>query len=310
MKLIEKLRANLPVLLYGLTPPRLSKTPQEAELIAQRQLSRLEGLNFDGLVVYDLQDESDRAQDRPFEFSGCYAPERYYKEFLKARYEAVLYKAVSHLSHEKLAEFLHATSANPLVFVGAASSKTRTLTSLSQAYETKKALKKNGCLGGIAISERHSTKFDEDHRVAKKILGGCEFFVTQAVFDAVKTKKFLDDYAMLSIKKVPIIFTFTPIGSFKSLEFIKWLGVSIPKFVEEQIFGDGEDRALERSARFCTDVFKFLRAYADAKGIVVGANIESISTKKSEIECSLELLKNFAPLVYKGFEKSYVEYCI
>lgn len=298
LTLSEKLRRNRPVLLYGLTPPRLSKPPEEARQIAARQLARLAHARFDGLVIYDLQDESDRASDRPFAFDGCYAPERYWREFLGAPCDAVIYKAISQLRGGELADFMNAVAPNAAVFVGAASSKTPVKTTLAQAYELKRTLKKSLCLGGIAISERHSTKLDEDHRVAKKILAGCEFFITQAVFDAQKAKRFLDDYAMLSIKKVPLIFTFTPVGSRKSLDFAKWLGVSVPSFVEERIFGAGEEGALERSARFCADAFAFLRAYAAGKGLVVGANVESISARRAEIERSVALLGEFAELVY------------
>ena len=123
MTLIEKLRQNRPVLLYGLTPPRLSKSPEEVRQIAARQLARLANARFDGLVIYDLQDESDRASERPFEFSGCYAPERYWREFLGAPCDAVIYKAISQLRTAELADFMSAVAPNAAVFVGAASSK-------------------------------------------------------------------------------------------------------------------------------------------------------------------------------------------
>ena len=83
------------IVLYGLTPPKISLSQSEASEIAQRQLQRLEGIKIDGLVIYDLQDESNRnSQNRTFEFVRTIKPEIYAKDYLQNRYEAVIYKAV------------------------------------------------------------------------------------------------------------------------------------------------------------------------------------------------------------------------
>lgn len=44
------------VLLYGLTPPKLRTEESKIKTIAQKQIERINGLDIDGLVLYDIQD--------------------------------------------------------------------------------------------------------------------------------------------------------------------------------------------------------------------------------------------------------------
>ena len=48
------------VLLYGTTPPRLGTPEAEVDTAAGKLAARLAGLPLDGLVVYDIQDETGR----------------------------------------------------------------------------------------------------------------------------------------------------------------------------------------------------------------------------------------------------------
>ena len=55
-------------LLFAVTPPRLTTSPREAAEIGRITLQRLRPLAIDGLVLYDIDDESDRNPDeRPFQ---------------------------------------------------------------------------------------------------------------------------------------------------------------------------------------------------------------------------------------------------
>src|SRR3954469_17260640 len=68
-------RAQHGVLLYGMTPPRLTTTPERADEIAEATLTRLEVVNPDGLIIYDVDAESDRSPDpRPFPFMPMMDP--------------------------------------------------------------------------------------------------------------------------------------------------------------------------------------------------------------------------------------------
>lgn len=284
------------IVLYGLTPPKISLSHDEAKEIALRQLSRLEGIKIDGLVIYDLQDESNRnSSNRTFEFVRTIKPEIYAKDYLQNRYEAVIYKAVGNYDKNEFKEFLINHSDAVSVFVGASSAIDTPKLSLNDAYKMKKEIASNLTLGGICIPERHTKKQDEDLRVASKRVKGCEFFITQAVYDIETAKKFLDDFAKLGIKNTPIIFTFTPCGNEKTYEFMQWLGISVSNLSKNRIF-DSDD-ALESSVKLSLDMFEFLYKYGTAKGISVGANIESISTRKVEIDASIRLLKGIIAII-------------
>lgn len=77
LNLSEKIRANLSgILLYDLTPPKLNLSVSEAKNLAQIQLERLRDIEIDGLVIYDLQDESARNKaKRTFELNKTLASE-------------------------------------------------------------------------------------------------------------------------------------------------------------------------------------------------------------------------------------------
>src|SRR5262249_50607494 len=77
-------------------------------------------------------------------------------------------------------------------------------------------------------------KLDEDERLFGKHAAGCRFFISQTVFDASSTKSLLSDYALrfarAHLAPVPFILSFSPCGSLKTMEFMKWLGISFPRW--------------------------------------------------------------------------------
>ncbi|WP_279062488.1 methylenetetrahydrofolate reductase [Campylobacter lanienae] len=286
------------IILYGLTPPKISLSEDKAKEIALKQLQRLEGIKIDGLVIYDLQDESSRNSDnRTFEFVRTINPEIYAKDYLQNRYESVIYKAVGNYDKSEFRDFLLSHSNAISVFVGASSASDTPRLALNEAYKMKKEIANTLTLGGICIPERHMKKNNEDLRVASKRVKGCEFFITQAVYDIETSKKFLDDFAVLGIKNTPIIFTFTPCGNEKTFEFMQWLGISISELSKRRIFDSNDP--LENSVKLSLDMFEFLYKYGLTKGVSVGANVESISTRKVEIEASIKLLKGIISIIEK-----------
>src|SRR2546430_16077858 len=67
-----------PVFLYGTTPPRSGATAAQVSEATEKLAARVRPLALDGLVVYDIQDESGRTrQPRPFPFIGTLDPRRY-----------------------------------------------------------------------------------------------------------------------------------------------------------------------------------------------------------------------------------------
>ncbi len=291
------------IILYGITPPKVNHTEDEIKTIAQKHIERISKLNVDGLVLYDIQDESDRTDEkRPFPFIKTINPCEYSKNYLQElTTPRIVYRAVGNYTAEKFSSWLEETSKTQVhsVFVGAASHEQQNNITLKEAYKLKREVNDNLCLGGIAIPERHSKKEDEHLRIYSKRNESCEYFITQCVYDLHAAKVFLTDYAKHAkdnnYEMVPIIFTLTPCGSSKTLDFMKWLGINVPNYLEEDLKESGD--ILESSVKLSRDIFEDLYKYGKRKGIPIGCNIESIAIRKAEIEASIELLNEVRKII-------------
>ena len=298
--LIDRLASPAPDLsFYGLAPPKLGTDPARLAAIVEAQTARLRKLAPDALVVYDLQDESDRqASARPFPFLPTISPAVYAHESLGAlAIPKIVYRCVVRDTPESLSRWLAAPPPDGVVaprlavLVGAPTSRAPTGLALNDAYGIARPFGADWWIGGIAIAERHARRGDEHERLVQKAAAGCRFFVTQAVYDAAATKSLLSDYAralrQAGRAPVPIIFTFSPCGSPTTLELLKWLGIAFPRWLENEL-RDARD-ILDTSLRLCRETWRDVLGFARAKGLPVGVNVESISIRKEEVEASAAL---------------------
>lgn len=287
------------ICLYGFAPPKQATPAEQLEGIVQQQTERLRSLPADGLIVYDIQDEAERASTpRPFPFLPTLDPHRYAHESLKdLSMPKIVYRCVSRDTPAEFIQWLkRASVAAPSwisVLVGAPSNHSGVTLTLTDAYALARQHAPDLLLGGIAIAERHAKSVDEHQRIVSKTEKGCRFFVTQAVYDVTSTKTLLSDYALAVRAKgdipLPIILTFSPCGSLKTLSFIQWLGVSVPRWLENELRFAADP--LTKSLELCERVFAEVWDFAQEKGIPLGVNVESVSTRKVEIEASLELFQ-------------------
>ena len=236
------------ICLYGFAPPKQATPMDQLEAIVAQHVVRLGSLPVDGLIIYDIQDETERiSTERPSRLS---------------------------------------------VLVGAPSNRSRAGLSLMDAYALARQHTPDLLLGGIAIAERHARRLDEHERLLAKTEQGCRFFVTQAVYDVASTKSLLSDYALAVRSKgavpLPIILTFSPCGSQKTLAFMKWLGIAFPRWLENELRLAADP--LAKSVELCERIFAEVWEYARDKDIPLGVNVESVSIRKTEIEASVELL--------------------
>jgi 5,10-methylenetetrahydrofolate reductase len=129
--------------------------------------------------------------------------------------------------------------------------------------------------------------------VLTKLSQGCSFFISQAVYAVTSTKNLLSDLHYRctrdGIAVPPVLVTLSPCGSLKTLEFMRWLGVSVPRWLENDLKHSAD--ILETSVRVSVNLFEELWLYARDKGFPLGANIESVSLGKAEIEASVEMTK-------------------
>ncbi|WP_027857571.1 methylenetetrahydrofolate reductase [Marinobacterium jannaschii] len=287
------------VYFIGTCPPKKSTEMAQVNEIADKLLARLGQLDYDGLIVYDIQDESSRIDSpRPFPFAHTHDP-RMYSRLLrdKSNTPVITYKSVSQRNREDFNEWLseawYTYGVRDIVMVGSPSSDGDIKLSLNDAYDVLAEHQQPFHLGGVTIAERHAVKGDEHQRLSRKVEQGCDFFVSQAVYNPQATIDLLSSYARECREKgeAPkrVILTFTPCGSAKTLEFMEWLGISIPVATRYRIL-DAQD-PLAESIRVCRNSLDQILEAVISLGIPLGLNIESLTNRKDEIDASIRLYK-------------------
>ncbi|MFT5708492.1 MAG: 5,10-methylenetetrahydrofolate reductase [Oceanospirillaceae bacterium] len=287
------------VYFVGTTPPRAEVAVNEMQTIADKLLDRLTSIDYDGLVVYDIQDESSRTDvARPFPFKATY-DSRVYAQVLseKSQHPTITYKSVSARSESEFNQWLTQAwteyGIRNIVLVGSPSSNGVIKLPLKEAYSTLAQHQHNFNLGGVAIAERHHKKGDEHIRMHEKSVQGCNFFITQAVYNADATIDLLQQYSALckDQKVTPnrVILTFSPCGSEKTLDFMQWLGISTPSAVKTRILS--ADDSLAESINICEENLQKILTYCLNLDIPLGLNIESLTNRKEEIDAAIKLFK-------------------
>lgn len=281
--------------IFAITPPRRSTPAERLPAIALATMERLSQLDLDGLVIYDIDDESSRNPvERPFPFSPTVDPSEYRADHLQSwRTPVVVYRAVGKYQREDLRTWIgEQDPAQTLtVMVGAASSGTTPAVSLTDAQTMRAELKPDLLLGGVAIPERHSRRENEHLRLIAKQEAGCRFFVTQVVYDLNAAKNLVSDYRYecdsRGLDPVPIVFTFSVCGSMKTLEFLRWLGVDVPRWIENDLrhATDPLAASLEQAVATAIELVDYCRRL----GVPFGLNVESVSIRREEIVASVAL---------------------
>src|SRR3954447_23989854 len=293
--LLRIARRDTALLLFGMTPPRRSSTFAERQRIADVTLERLMPLDLDGLIIYDIADEADRNTDeRPFPYLPTVDPADFYSDHLSEwAGPVIVYRCVGKYSRADIESWLFAQQPARVasVFVGAPSGSAPVLTDLPGAQELWSRVRPQLLLGGVAIPERHSARQQEHQRLIAKQTRGCSFFVTQVVYDVNAAKDLVSDYCYgcldAGIEPVPLIFTLSVCGSLKTLEFLRWLGVDVPRWMENALAHAGD--TLSESYEQCVATAHELATFCARLKVPYGFNIESVSNRRAEIETTVRL---------------------
>ncbi len=286
--------------LFAVTPPRQSTPAERLPEIARATIDRLAPIPLDGLVLYDIDDESSRnPAERPFPFSPTVDPADYRTNHLgEWPTPAVVYRAVSKYQPDELRAWI--ADQDPgrtlTVLVGAASSGARPQLSLAEAQAITAEVNPELLFGGVAIPERHSRRENEHLRLIAKQEAGCRFFVTQVVYDLNAAKNLVSDYRYecesRGLARVPIVFTFSVCGSMKTLEFLRWLGVDVPRWIENDLRHSANtlEASFEQAEATAVELIDFCRRL----DVPFGLNVESVSIRREEIEASVRLADQLA----------------
>ncbi|MEU1462619.1 5,10-methylenetetrahydrofolate reductase [Streptomyces sp. NPDC005727] len=294
--------ADSGVLLFGITPPRLSNTPERIREITAATLARLESLDVDGLALYDIDDESDRnPAQRPFPYLPTIDPAAYHADYLgKWNRPVVVYRCVGKYSQTELRTWLRTADADRLlgVFVGASSKGKAVRTGLSEAQDLRRDVRPDLLLGGVAITER-----PEEHlRLVAKQVAGCAYFISQVIYSADAAKSMVSDYYYAcrerDLEPRPVLFTLSVCGSVKTLAFLQWLGVDVPRWLENSL--RHADDTLAESYQHCLANARDLIAFCRKLGMPFGFLVESVSIRKVEIDASVALAHELSRLLGRG----------
>lgn len=291
---------------YGITPPKLSFPEERRQKAALAQTERIRELPVDALVVYDLQDESSRTDvKRPFPFLQAVDPLEYAYDYLAAvEKPKIVYRSVSALDAGALRNWLARLERErgAVVLVGAPSQSQAVHFGLSEAYRLRAEEFALVPLGGVVIAERHETRGGEDERVLRKQERGCSFFISQAVYSVGASKNLLSDLyyrcADAGQTMPPFLVTLSPCGSKKTLEFMSWLGVFVPRWLENELLHAHD--ILQKSVDLTLAAFTELHDFARDKGIPLGCNVESVSLNKDEIDASVEMVHRVSAILGRG----------
>ena len=277
------------VLLYGTTPPRAGSDESAVCATAEKLAARLARLPLDGVVVYDIQDETGRTEaPRPFPFSGTVDPRDYAKLLSQP---TIVYKALGGIDEPAWRAWLDATAARHALVsvVGRPTSGVKHALPLSRAIR----LAAERCtVGGVAIAERHSAERSEAARLLGKSIEGCSYFISQTVYSAQASQRLLRDYLRdcrgAGVAPRRIVLTFSPVGREKTIAFLRWLGVRIPEATARAILGSASP--LQKSIEVCRDNLRRILDQDAARAIPLGINVESVSINRDEIDASIELV--------------------
>ncbi|AZZ99477.1 hypothetical protein [Pseudoalteromonas sp. R3] len=300
LSLQEKiLDPNQGVYLIGTTPPKSGTEQEKVKRIATKLLDRLHEIEYDGVIVYDIQDESSRtAVPRPFPFKETVDPCEY-SRLVKSlsQLDVITYKSVAQRDSNEFNQWLSNTKQefglNNLVLVGSPSSQGKINLPLPDAYQALAAHETDFFLGGVTIAERHASKRNEHERLIEKTAQGCEFFISQAVYNAQATIDLITSYARTckqqGIEPKRLILTFTPCGGEKTLQFMEWLGISVPEATKWRMLD--ADNTLSESIRICRENLDSILRSCAQLDVPLGLNIESLTNRKEEIDASINLYR-------------------
>ena len=285
------------ILIYGICPPKIHTAFDKVVTGANKVVHNLHDADIDALIVYDVQDESARtSEERPFPFVSAMDPLEYASQYLQGlTLPKIIYRPAGKFSKQELSQWLgelRKYGFHP-VFVGLPSPDYVVKTSLTDAYALwREEHVDNSAIGAVMIPERHAVLNDEQVRILDKVNSGVTYFVSQCVFNVEYAKKVLDDLVIACRERnaeIPVmIFTLTICGSLKTLQFMEWLGIYIPDDIRDRICGSSTP--VKCSVDIATKIASDLIDHCMKLEVPFGFNIESVATRKEEVDASLQLL--------------------
>jgi len=307
MRLRDKMsKAKRPIVVYEILPPRIIDGTIEsyAEMIS----TLLSKTHVDAINIPEVHAEESRGE-RPIEERKRASPRDFGKIIQDSvGVEAIVNRVTVLESHSEQREWFRSTSddfgIDNIVLVGGESSQIEYPgpgVSESAVMIDEINSERGGSIycGGIVLPSRKV----ESERMVKKAKNGVQFFTTQVLYDSNDICNLLWHYnnstEETGSESRRVLLSFAPISTKKNLEFLKWLGVEIPKKTEEELI-HSEEGIKGRSIGICMELLEEILAFVTENRIKVpiGLNVEHIMTYN--FDYSIELLQKMSKR-YRSF---------
>lgn len=317
-----------PTFLLGDVPPAEGTPPGKAQEICNKFVARSRNLASDGFVVYDIQAEEDRVTDmqRPFPFRKLSDPARYASLLSRSSGKpCVVYKCVADAAFEPWIENCAGVHGHRAVNVvgrsaGGAADAPQVGPSMqdAMAFVDKHHKIAFGC---VCIAERHTAEYaasrgkpypTEHENMIRKQEAGAEWFISQAVYDPAPMLALLHDYAAAcrerGLQPRKVVLTFTPVSRAKTINFVKWLGVTIPEATEQAILAAAEanggsvNKGVDKSVELLLECLDVILKGAAGIDVPLGISVESVSIYRSEINAVHDLFSKMQTMMLDAMQ--------
>ena len=307
MRIRDKIKKpQRPVVAYEILPPREKDGTLNA--YAETISSLLSQTHIDAINIPEVHDEVGRGE-RPVSNQERGEPRKFGMLLQDiVGIEAIVNRVVVHMPLKKQMEWINETYSqfeiDNLVIVGGESSKQKypgpTVNESLQKISQDNRLRENSILcGGICIPSRRK----ESKNLIRKSECGAEFFTTQVLCDSDNIIKMIKNYQercdKLSTFPRRILLSFAPVSSQKNIDFLKWLGVEIPKDTERYLNGrpgSMTERSLDVAIEVLNEILTFITN--NNLKVPVGLNVEHIMSYN--FQSSVEMLQELAN-IYRKF---------
>ena len=298
-------RPKRPVVVYEILPPR--EKDGTLDSYAEKISSLLSQTHIDAINIPEVHDENERGE-RPVPNLER-AEAREFGRLLQDRVgiEAIVNRVTVHdeLEFQKkwIKETFYDYDIENIILVGGESSKIKyngPSVNTTAEYITRDLNTGRFDLfcGGISIPSRNI----ESESLLRKGSNGIEFFTTQVLYDSTKINKMLKYYDEIceenNVLPRRVLLSFAPVSSNKNIEFLKWLGVEIPRHTEKRLLDEGSDitkKSLEIARKILNDVLN-----SNEKNnikVPVGLNVEHIMSYN--FQHSINMLQELSKLYRK-----------
>ena len=299
-------RPKRPVVVYEILPPR--EKDGTLDSYAEKISSLLSQTHIDAINIPEVHDENERGE-RPVPNLER-AEAREFGRLLQDRVgiEAIVNRVTVHdeleIQKKWIKETFYDYDIENIILVGGESSKIKysgPSVNTTAEYITRDLNTGRFDLfcGGISIPSRSI----ESESLLRKGSNGIEFFTTQVLYDSIKINKMLKYYDEIceenDVLPRRVLLSFAPVSSNKNIEFLKWLGVEIPRHTEMRLLDENSDmtkKSLEIAREILNDVLSNIER--NNIKVPIGLNVEHIMSYN--FQYSINMLQEMSK-IYRKF---------